>query len=55
MQAMKPTASTPLRSKRGHDLLFASNCLGHVLLNDLLLPLLRTPASGSDGDRGAGG
>ena len=39
---MKPTASTPLRSKQGYDLLFASNCLGHVLLTELLLPLLRT-------------
>jgi NAD(P)-dependent dehydrogenase (short-subunit alcohol dehydrogenase family) len=38
---MKPSASTPLRSTQGYDLLFASNYLGHFLLTDLLLPLLR--------------
>lgn len=43
---MKPTSNRPLRSKQGYDLLFASNYLGHVLLTDLLLPLLRaTPGA----------
>ena len=60
MQGMRPSASTPLRSPQGHDLLFTSNYLGHVLLTDLLLPLLRLPgmnssSSSSEGGRGMGG
>ena len=37
-----PTVDTPLRSKQGYDLLFATNYLGHFLLTDMLLPLLRS-------------
>ena len=40
-QDMTVSATRPLRSKQGYDLLFASNYLGHFLLTDLLLPLLR--------------
>mmetsp|Transcript_12938 Transcript_12938/g.21136 ORF Transcript_12938/g.21136 Transcript_12938/m.21136 type:complete len:448 (-) Transcript_12938:2467-3810(-) len=41
-QDMTPSASRPLRSKQGYELLFASNYLGHFLLTDLLLPRLRS-------------
>jgi hypothetical protein len=41
-QDLKPTPTHPLRSKQGYDLQFASNYLGHFLLTDLLLPVLKT-------------
>lgn len=40
------TMESPLQSKQGYDLAFASNYLGHFLLTDLLLPVLRkTPGA----------
>lgn len=41
-QGMFPTPSTPLRSRQGYDLLFATNYLGHFLLTDLLMSLLKS-------------
>ena len=37
----KSTEEAPLKSKQGYDLCFASNYLGHFLLSDLMLPILK--------------
>jgi NAD(P)-dependent dehydrogenase (short-subunit alcohol dehydrogenase family) len=41
MQGYVSTKKSPLKSKQGYDLAFATNYLGHFLLTDLLLPTLK--------------